>query len=48
MKYEIIYAGTAPDLQDKVNLWIEEHGYQPLGGLAFEGFKFYQAMIKYD
>jgi hypothetical protein len=43
-EYKVVHAGTIPELEEKVNQWLE-HGWKLLGGFAV-GNSFYQSIYR--
>ena len=46
--YTILYSDLTRELERKVCTYVVERGYKTAGGVAFDGGKYHQAVVKYD
>ncbi|MBR4316272.1 MAG: hypothetical protein IKP65_04810 [Alphaproteobacteria bacterium] len=47
-KYNIIKDGTIIDLNESVMLWINQYGYEIIGGAFWDGYAYCQTVVKYS
>lgn len=47
MRYKVIESCCVSNLVDDVNNWLKD-GWETLGGIAFNGTRCYQTLIRHD
>lgn len=48
MNWKIIMAGTIDDLNESVMYWVNRYGYKTYGSAFWNGFVYYQTLVKYS